>query len=75
MFIDIPPAKDPLPDREWHKHLEAMLNFGECNPDILAYMDFKQQWCINEIKKATKRKEYKLKLMGDDPDDPLNNNL
>ena len=59
MFIDIPPAEEPLPDKEWHKHLEAMLNCGQVNPDILCYMDFKQQWCLNEIKKTFKRMKYR----------------
>ena len=52
MFVGIEPAHEPLPSKEWHKHLEGLLNTGKINPDILWYLDYKQQFCINEIKKC-----------------------
>lgn len=52
MFVGIEPAHEPLPAKEWHKHLEGLLNTGNINPDILWYLDYKQQYCINEIKKC-----------------------
>lgn len=68
MFLDIPPADEPLPDKEWHKHLENMLDLGELNTDILWYLDYKQQYCINEIKKAYARKEYRQRRIGEESD-------
>lgn len=59
MFLDTPPSDTPLPDKEWHKHLESILTVGQVNPDILPFLDYKQQWCINEIKKTYKRIKYR----------------
>ena len=53
------PAQEPLPDKEWHRHLESLLNIGELNPDIIQFLDYKQQYCINEIKKTFKRVKYR----------------
>lgn len=58
-MLDIEPAQTPLPDKEWHKHLEGMLTHGKLNPDILPYLDHKQQYVINEIKKTIKRIDYR----------------
>lgn len=49
------PANEPLPDKEWRKHLDAYLCTGQINPDILQYLDRRQQFVINEIKKAMNR--------------------
>jgi len=59
MFLNIEPAQEPLPDKEWHRHLEVFLNTGNVNPDILQFLDYKQMYLINEIKKAAKRVKYK----------------
>lgn len=58
-MLDIAPAEIPLPDKEWHRHLEGMLTIGEVNPDIIPFLDYKQQYCINEIKKCYKRIKYR----------------
>lgn len=57
--MEIPPAETPLPDKEWHRHLESFLTIGELNPDIIPHLDSYQQYCINEIKKTFKRIEYR----------------
>lgn len=57
------PAAVPLPDREWHKHLEALLDTGMVNPEILEFLDYKQQYCLNEIKKTFARKEYRARKL------------
>lgn len=50
---------ETLPDKEWHKHLEGLLNCGELNPDIIPYLNDYQRYCVNEIKKAFKRFKYR----------------
>lgn len=59
MFLGIEPSEEPLPPKEWHKHLEGLLITGMVNPDILGYCDYKQQWCLNEIKKTFSRIKYR----------------
>lgn len=58
-MLDIEPSEVPLPDKEWHKHLESLLNIGQVNPDILPFLDYKQMYCLNEIKKTFKRIKYR----------------
>lgn len=55
MFVGIEPAQDPLPPKEWNAHLEALLNTGQMNPDIIPFLNHRQAWCMNEIKKAFDR--------------------
>jgi len=55
MIGDIQLSDTPLPDKEWHKHLEGLLNTGQLNPDIIPYLDERQWYTINEVKKAYKR--------------------
>lgn len=68
MFVDIEPAEEALNDREWHRHLESLLTIGEVNPDILPFLDHRQQWCINEIKKTFARIKYRERRLGENPD-------
>lgn len=58
-MLDIEPAQEPLPAKEWHKHLESLLTVGEVNPDIIPYLDSYQMYCVNEIKKCYKRIKYR----------------
>ena len=51
-MLGIEPAREPLPSKEWHSHLEGLLNTGQLNPDIIPYLDARQMWCLNEIKKT-----------------------
>jgi hypothetical protein len=60
-MLDIEPAQEPLPDKEWHQHLEGLLNIGELNPDIVPYLSSYQMYCVNEIKKTFKRIKYREK--------------
>lgn len=58
-MLNIEPAQEPLPDKEWHKHIEGLLTVGEVNPDILEFLDHRQMYTINEIKKTFARIEYR----------------
>ena len=68
-MMDISPAEVPLPDKEWHKHLEGMLTLGEVNPDIIPFLSAYQQYTINEIKKAYARFEYRERNIEKNEDD------
>lgn len=48
-----------LPEKEWHKHLEGLLNVGKLNPDIIPYLNDYQMYCVNELKKTFKRIKYR----------------
>lgn len=59
MIGDIELSSVPLRDKEWHTHLEGLLNTGKLNPDIIPYLDSYQWYCVNEIKKLFKRIKYR----------------
>ena len=59
MIGDTRLSEVPLGDKEWHAHLEGMLNTGQLNPDIIPYLNSYQWYCVNEIKKTFKRIKYR----------------
>lgn len=71
-MMQIEPAKEPIPAKEWHRHLHSMMTIGELNPDIIPYLDSYQMFCINEIKKYFARLEYQERRQGDNPDENEN---
>jgi hypothetical protein len=51
-MVGIEPSSTPLPRKVFNHHLDALLETGQLNPDILPYMDAEQQWIVNEVKKS-----------------------
>ena len=51
--------QEGLPRKEFNKHLDALLNTGQLNPEILEYCDVFQQRCYNEVKKSLTRLKSK----------------
>lgn len=49
------PAIEPLPRKEFNKHLDALLITSQLNPDVLVYCDRNQQRTLNEVKKSLTR--------------------
>lgn len=54
IFPDIPQTGE-LPLKEWRKHLDALLETGKLNPDIIPYLNEEQRLVVNEVKKSIKR--------------------
>lgn len=54
-MLDIRPASEPLPKKVWNAHVDALIETGQLNPEILEFMSSDQQWVINEIKKSLTR--------------------
>lgn len=54
-MLGIEPASEPLERDVFNRHLDHLLSTGKLNPDIIVYMDSRQQYCVNEVKKALKR--------------------
>lgn len=52
MFLGMKADDQGLPRKEFNKHLDALLNTGQLNPEILEYMNTRQHDIINEVKKA-----------------------
>jgi hypothetical protein len=55
MFMGMKADQEGLPRKEFNKHLDALLNTGALNPEILEFMNTEQQHVINECKKALVR--------------------
>ena len=51
------PSDTPLPEREFTKHIDVLLETGQLNPDILEYCDHKQQYALNVIKRYYSRQK------------------
>lgn len=51
-MLGIVPSQTPLPSKEFNKHIDALLDCGQLNPDIIPYFDSYQMYAINEVKKA-----------------------
>lgn len=54
-MMEIPSDPTGLPRKVFNKHLDALMETGQLNPDILPYMSSDQQWLINELKKSIVR--------------------
>ena len=51
-MLGIEPANEGLPSKVFNKHLDAYLETGQLNPDIIPYLDCWQMRTINEVKKS-----------------------
>lgn len=54
-MLEIAPHAEGLPRKVFNTHLDALMSTGELNPDIIPYMNERQQDIINELKKSIKR--------------------
>lgn len=54
-MLDIPAHPNGLPVKVFNAHLDALMTTGQLNPDIIPYMDARQQDIINEVKKSINR--------------------
>lgn len=50
-MLGIEPAVIGLPEREFIKHLDKLLETGQLNPDIIPYLDDRQMYTVNSVKK------------------------
>lgn len=50
---------EPLERKVFNSHLDALLQTGQLNPEILEFCDSYQQRTLNEVKKALVRMENK----------------
>lgn len=51
-MLDIRPAQTPLERKIFNRHYDNFLTTGQFNPDLLPYLDEKQMYAVNELKKA-----------------------
>ncbi len=58
-MIGIECSRDPLPRKVFNHHLDALLETGQLNPEILPFMDADQARIINEVKKGLTRLKTK----------------
>jgi len=54
-MLGIEPASEPLDRKVFNAHLDRLLETGQLNPDILTFLDSRQAYTINEVKKALNR--------------------
>ena len=54
-MLGIEPAQEPLDRKIFNMHLDNLLSTGQLNPDIIPWLDRKQAYCINEVKKSLVR--------------------
>ena len=57
--MEIPADPTGLPRKVFNAHVDALLETGQLNPDILPHMSDDQQWIINEVKKSLNRLKAK----------------
>lgn len=62
IWADIPQTGE-LPPKEWRKHLDALLETGQLNPEIISYLDEEQRLVANEVKKSLTRIKEKYARM------------
>ncbi len=51
-MLGIEPHPVGLPQKVWRVHLDAYIETGQFNPDIIPYLSAPQMHTINEIKKS-----------------------
>lgn len=61
-MLDIQPAEYALPEKEFNKHIDKLLETGQLNPDIIPHLDYKQQYTVNVIKKYYARQRYRERV-------------
>ena len=59
-MLGITPAQEPLDRNTYNKHVDKLLETGQLNPEILEFCDSRQQYALNEIKKALARISNKV---------------
>ena len=61
MPVGIKLSDTPMPDREFIKHVDMLLETGRFNPDVVAYLDAYQWHTIRHIKNYYERQRRKEK--------------
>jgi len=51
-MLGIEPSREPLDRKIYNSHVDRLLETGQLNPEILEFCDSRQQYALNEIKKA-----------------------
>lgn len=60
-MLDIKPADSPLPEKEFIRHIDKLMETGQLNPDILSHLDRYQTHTVWTIKKYYNRQRNKEK--------------